>query len=104
MNAAGIGVAATAYDGIVSSGDVSRSLIAAWAGRRMLHIGPERDQPVFAGLEVFARATAEDAEVTSVGVELLDPVEVATRAGAAISEGDVDVHSVEPTVIVTVVA
>ena len=29
-----IGVAATAYDEIVSSGDVSRSLIEAWAGRR----------------------------------------------------------------------
>jgi HAD superfamily hydrolase (TIGR01459 family) len=58
-----IGVAATAYDGIVSSGDVSRSLIAAWAGRRLLHIGPERDLPVFAGLDGVAGATAEDAEV-----------------------------------------
>jgi HAD superfamily hydrolase (TIGR01459 family) len=58
-----IGVAPTAYDGIVSSGDVSRSLIAAWAGSRILHIGPERDQPVFAGLDIVASATAEDAEV-----------------------------------------
>jgi HAD superfamily hydrolase (TIGR01459 family) len=58
-----IGVAATAYDGIVSSGDVSRSLIAAWAGRRILHIGPARDLPVFAGLDAAAGATAEDAEV-----------------------------------------
>jgi HAD superfamily hydrolase (TIGR01459 family) len=58
-----IGVAATAYDGIVSSGDVSRSLIAAWAGRRILHIGPARDLPVFAGLDAATGATAEDAEV-----------------------------------------
>ena len=26
------------------------SLIEAWAGRRILHIGPERDLPIFAGL------------------------------------------------------
>src|SRR6185437_10769758 len=42
----GIGVARSAYDGIVSSGDVSRSLIAVWAGRPILHIGPERDLPI----------------------------------------------------------
>lgn len=58
-----IGVAATAYDGIVSSGDVSRNLIAAWDGRPILHIGPERDQPIFSGLGVYRGATAEEAEV-----------------------------------------
>jgi HAD superfamily hydrolase (TIGR01459 family) len=58
-----IGVAAASYDGIVSSGDVSRSLIAAWAGRPILHIGPERDRPIFSGLGDFRGATAEDAEV-----------------------------------------
>lgn len=58
-----IGVAATAYDGIVSSGDVSRSLIAAWAGRRVLHIGPERDVGIFAGLIGPPTADAGNAEV-----------------------------------------
>jgi HAD superfamily hydrolase (TIGR01459 family) len=58
-----IGVAATAYDEIVSSGDVSRDLIEAWAGRRILHIGPERDLPIFAGLGAVPGATANDAEV-----------------------------------------
>ena len=58
-----IGVAATAYDEIVSSGDVSRELIEAWAGRRILHIGPERDLPIFAGLGAVPGATANDAEV-----------------------------------------
>ena len=40
-----------AYDGIVSSGDVTHALIAARAGERVFHIGPERDLPIFAGLD-----------------------------------------------------
>ncbi|HET6390084.1 TIGR01459 family HAD-type hydrolase [Hyphomicrobium sp.] len=59
----GIGVARSAYDGIVSSGDVSRSLIEAWAGRAILHIGPSRDLPIFAGLTAKPGATVDDAEV-----------------------------------------
>ncbi|WP_045836879.1 TIGR01459 family HAD-type hydrolase [Hyphomicrobium sp. 99] len=59
----GIGVSRAAYDGIVSSGDVSRSLIEAWAGRRILHIGPGRDLPIFAGLGAVPGASADDAEV-----------------------------------------
>ncbi len=58
-----IGVTRSAYDGIVSSGDVSRSLIDAWAGRRILHIGPERDLPIFVGLRAVPGASADDAEV-----------------------------------------
>jgi HAD superfamily hydrolase (TIGR01459 family) len=45
------GVPRTAYDGIVSSGDVTRALIAARAGQRLFHIGPERDLGIFAGLD-----------------------------------------------------
>jgi HAD superfamily hydrolase (TIGR01459 family) len=40
----------TAYDGIVSSGDVTRALIAARGDQRVLHIGPPRDLPMFEGL------------------------------------------------------
>jgi HAD superfamily hydrolase (TIGR01459 family) len=39
-----------AYDGIISSGDVTRALIEARAGQRVFHIGPERDLPIFEGL------------------------------------------------------
>jgi HAD superfamily hydrolase (TIGR01459 family) len=46
-----LGVPRTAYDGIVSSGDVTRALIAARAGRRVLHIGPQRDLSLFADLD-----------------------------------------------------
>jgi HAD superfamily hydrolase (TIGR01459 family) len=41
-----------AYDGIVSSGDVTRALMAARAGQRVFHIGPERDLPIFEGLDL----------------------------------------------------
>jgi HAD superfamily hydrolase (TIGR01459 family) len=40
-----------AYDGIISSGDVTRALIVARAGQRLFHIGPERDLPMFEGLD-----------------------------------------------------
>jgi HAD superfamily hydrolase (TIGR01459 family) len=41
-----------AYDDIVSSGDVTRSLVAERAGERVFHVGPERDLPIFEGLDV----------------------------------------------------
>jgi HAD superfamily hydrolase (TIGR01459 family) len=59
----GIGVARSAYDGIVSSGDVSRSLIEEWAGDPILHIGPERDLPLFANLQATPGAGVADAAV-----------------------------------------
>jgi HAD superfamily hydrolase (TIGR01459 family) len=46
-----LGVPRAAYDGIISSGDVTHALIAARAGKRVFHIGPERDLPIFAGLD-----------------------------------------------------
>jgi HAD superfamily hydrolase (TIGR01459 family) len=40
-----------AYDAIVSSGDVTRTLIAARAGESAFHVGPARDVPIFDGLD-----------------------------------------------------
>jgi len=45
-------VARDVYDGIVSSGDVTRGVIAHRAGQSAFHIGPERDLGIFAGLDV----------------------------------------------------
>jgi HAD superfamily hydrolase (TIGR01459 family) len=45
-------VPTTTYDAIVSSGDVTRALIAERAGQRVFHIGPDRDLPIFDDLEV----------------------------------------------------
>ena len=39
-----------AYDAIVSSGDVTRAVMAARPGKAVFHIGPERDLPIFDGL------------------------------------------------------
>jgi HAD superfamily hydrolase (TIGR01459 family) len=47
----GLHVARAAYDTIVSSGDVTRAVIAARAGERVFHVGPERDVPMFKGLD-----------------------------------------------------
>jgi HAD superfamily hydrolase (TIGR01459 family) len=40
-----------AYDAIVSSGDVTRAIIAARKGQRAFHVGPARDVPMFDGLD-----------------------------------------------------
>jgi HAD superfamily hydrolase (TIGR01459 family) len=47
-----IGVPRDAYDGIVSSGDAARALIAkaTGEGQRMAHLGPERDLGIYEGL------------------------------------------------------
>jgi HAD superfamily hydrolase (TIGR01459 family) len=42
----------TAWDAIVSSGDVTRALIAQRKGERVCHLGPERDVGLFDGLDV----------------------------------------------------
>jgi HAD superfamily hydrolase (TIGR01459 family) len=59
---ASLGVPADAYDAGVTSGDVTRDMLRRWQGRRLLHIGPERDQPLREGLDI-ALAPAAEAEV-----------------------------------------
>jgi HAD superfamily hydrolase (TIGR01459 family) len=49
------------YDGIVTSGDVTRALIAERPGQSVFHIGPPRDLPIFAGLDM-PPAEAESAD------------------------------------------
>ena len=48
----GFGVPRAAYDAILTSGDLTRSLIAAHPGERLHHLGPERDATIFDGLDV----------------------------------------------------
>jgi len=45
-----VGVPHSAYDGIVSSGDVTRSVMQARPDKNVFHIGPDRDLPIFDGL------------------------------------------------------
>jgi len=62
----GFGVARTAYDTGVTSGDVTRTMIASWQGRPVLHIGPARDRGLFEGFAIdFADALGAEVIVCS---------------------------------------
>jgi HAD superfamily hydrolase (TIGR01459 family) len=50
------------YDATVSSGDLTRHELAKHAGTRVFHLGPERDLPIFAGIDV-TRVDAAAAEL-----------------------------------------
>ncbi|MGH6674404.1 MAG: TIGR01459 family HAD-type hydrolase [Xanthobacteraceae bacterium] len=55
-----------AYDAIVSSGNVTRGIVAARLNESVFHLGPQRDLPIFAGLEVrFAPLESADYVVCS---------------------------------------
>ncbi len=57
------------YDAIVSSGDVTRSVIETRHGKSLNFLGPERDRPVFSGLNVkFASLETAD-YVVCTGLE-----------------------------------
>jgi HAD superfamily hydrolase (TIGR01459 family) len=47
-----LGAPKDAYDGVVTSGDITRSVVAGRAGEAAFHIGPERDLTIFDGLKV----------------------------------------------------
>lgn len=47
-----LGVPRSAYDRVVTSGDVARELVAAKPGTAIHHIGPERDRPIFSALDI----------------------------------------------------
>ena len=57
-----LGVVDQSYDATISSGDLSRHELAKHAGARVFHLGPERDLPIFAGIDV-ARVDAKEAEL-----------------------------------------
>jgi HAD superfamily hydrolase (TIGR01459 family) len=61
-----LGVPRTAYDGIVSSGDATRTMIAKYRGRAIHHVGPPtEDDALYEGLGVH-RTGADEAEVVVV--------------------------------------
>jgi HAD superfamily hydrolase (TIGR01459 family) len=56
-----LGVVRTAYDGIITSGDLTRNFVADAHRRTVFHIGPERDIGIFEGLDVaFASVELAD--------------------------------------------
>jgi HAD superfamily hydrolase (TIGR01459 family) len=63
-----MGVSREAWDGIVTSGDVTTTLLAGRRTRRLHHIGPPRDLPIFDGLgiDLVSPDAAEIAVVTGL--------------------------------------
>ena len=57
-----LGVPDDAYDATVTSGDLTRHELAKHRGSTVFHLGPERDLPIFEGLDV-KRGHPEDAEL-----------------------------------------
>jgi HAD superfamily hydrolase (TIGR01459 family) len=54
------------YDAMVSSGDVTRSVIEERRGKTLFHLGPERDHSIFSGLDVhFAPLETADYVICS---------------------------------------
>jgi HAD superfamily hydrolase (TIGR01459 family) len=47
-----LGVRPDAYDGVMTSGDVTREVVADRKGGAVFHIGPQRDISIFDGLDV----------------------------------------------------
>jgi HAD superfamily hydrolase (TIGR01459 family) len=47
---ADLGVPREAYDDLVTSGDVTREMLMARPERRIAHVGPDRDLPIYEGL------------------------------------------------------
>ena len=64
---ANLGVPATAWDQVVTSGDVTRDLIRT-GPRRVFHIGPERDYPIYDGLDVELVEEFEASSVVCTGL------------------------------------
>ena len=59
-------VSREAYDAIISSGDVTRDIVKARLHESVFHLGPQRDLPIFAGLDVrFAPPETADYVVCS---------------------------------------
>jgi HAD superfamily hydrolase (TIGR01459 family) len=63
-----LAVPRSAYDAVITSGDLTRRIIAERRGEAVLHIGPERDKPIFAGLEVRFAGVDEAGYVVCSGL------------------------------------
>lgn len=63
-----LAVPAEAYDAIVSSGDVTRGIVENRIAQRVFHLGPERDLPIFAGLDVRFAPLADAEYVVCSGL------------------------------------
>ncbi len=64
----GFGVPREAYDAILTSGDLTHDMLAAHPGTRVYHLGPERDLPIYEGLDVTLVPEGEAERVVCTGL------------------------------------
>lgn len=64
----GLGVPDDAYDGLLTSGDVTRDVIAQRPGVKLLHLGADRDLSFYDGLDVELVPEAEAELVSCTGL------------------------------------
>lgn len=64
----GFGVPREAYDAILTSGDLTHDLLAAHPGARIHHLGPERDLPIYEGLDLTLVPAEEADHVVCTGL------------------------------------
>ncbi|MBC8038460.1 MAG: TIGR01459 family HAD-type hydrolase [Rhizobiales bacterium] len=65
---AGIGVDPASHDAVVTSGDVTRTLVETHGGGKVFHLGPSRDQSIFHGLAVARTELSEAHTVLCTGL------------------------------------
>jgi HAD superfamily hydrolase (TIGR01459 family) len=63
-----LGVARTAYDFVVTSGDVTREVLGTRPGAAVYHIGPERDIPTLDGLDIVLVGPDEAEVIVCTGL------------------------------------
>lgn len=78
------GVGEDVYDDVLTSGDVTREVIAARPGARVFHLGPARDLPFYEGLDITLVGEAEADLVSCTG--LVDDTRETPEAYAAMLE------------------
>lgn len=58
-----LGVASSAFDSIVTSGDVTQELLNTHKGAKVFHLGPDRDFALYDGLDLTVVSNEEDATI-----------------------------------------
>jgi len=69
-----LGVPRSVYDRIVTSGDVTRTIVSAYAGRTIHHVGPPSDDPMFDGIDIVKGPADEAVAVVVTGLD--DPRQI----------------------------
>ena len=97
-----LGVPAGAYDAIVTSGDVTRALIAAEAGHGVYHLGPAHDRVLFEGLGVSLVGVDEAKAVVCTGLfdDLTETPETYVPALSAMREKSMPMICANPDIVV----